>query len=457
MTTGRTPPAAGPIRPYEFPGIERRRLSNGMDVRLVSQGMGPIATAMVVLRAGETAVAAGDAGLAVLTGDALEGGTSRLSSAELAQALEGIGASFGAATGWDSTTVAVSCQAEHVVRAMPLLAEMVRRPAFEEAEFERYRQQRLATAVHRGMNPSALAVDAHARFVFANGATYGRPLGGVEGSLARLGADDARAFAACRYGPAEAAVVIVGALEPADAMAIAEEGLGGWQRHVETPPEPSARPRSRKRAVHVVHRPGSVQSQIRVGHVGVDRAVDDYFATIVLNLILGGSFSSRLNLNLRERHGFTYGVTSSFSPRRGPGPFAVSTAVENAVTGAAVAEIVGEIEGIVASGPNPEEVETTRSYLAGVFPLRVETTGQIASRVAGMIVYDLGDDYYRTYRERVARVTRADVAGAARTHLRPDELCIVVVGDAAEVAGQLEGLDIGPVSVHDGMGPEAGG
>ena len=456
MSAGRSPPSAGPIRPYEFPGIERRRLSNGMDVRLVSQDTFPIVTGMIVMRAGETAVPASDSGLAVLTGDALAGGTSRLSSTELARALEDIGASFGAATGWDSTTVAVSCRAEHLARALPLLAEMVRRPAFEEEEFERYRQQRLATAVQRRMNPSALAVDAHARFVFADDATYARPLGGVEASLSRLGADDARDFAACRYGPAEAAAVIVGNLDPAAAVAVAEEGLGDWRRTVEPLPQPSVRPRDRTRAVHVVNRPGSVQSQIRIGHVGVDRAVDDYFATIVLNLILGGSFSSRLNLNLRERHGFTYGVTSAFAPRRGRGPFAVSTAVENAVTGAATAEIFREIEGIVASGADRDEVETARNYLAGVFPLRLETTGQIASRIAGMIVYDLGDDYYPRYRERVERVTRADVAAAARRHIRPAELCTVVVGDAAEVAGQLERLDIGPVHVHDEIGPGAG-
>ena len=457
MSAGRSPPQVGAIRPYEFPTIDRRRLSNGMDVRAVSQDTVPIVTAMVVLRAGETAVAAGDSGLAVLTADALEGGTSRFSSTELARALEDVGASFGAATGWDSTTVAVSCHAEHLARAVPLLAEMIRRPAFEEAEFGRYRQQRLATAVQRRMNPSALAVDAHARFVFANGATYGRPLGGIEASLARLGADDARAFAARHYGPAEAAAVIVGNLDPAEAVAVLEEGLGGWQRRVEALPEPSARPRGRKRAVHVVNRPGSVQSQIRVGHVGVDRAVEDYFATIVLNLILGGSFSSRLNLNLRERHGFTYGVTSSFAVRRGPGPFAVSTAVDSAVTAAAVTEIFREIESIVAAGPNRDEVETARNYLAGVFPLRLETTGQIASRIAGMIVYGLGDDYYRRYRDRVGRVTRADVAAAARRHIRPAELCTVVVGDAGEVAGPLEKLDIGPVHVHDEIGPEAGG
>lgn len=457
MSIRRSPPAAGSIRRYEFPEIGAGRLRNGMEVRVVPQAAFPIVTAMVVFRAGETAVATGDAGLAVLTGDALEGGTERRSSVELARALEDIGAGFGAATGWDSTTVAVSCRAEHLPRALPLLAEMVRCPVFEESEFERYRQQRLATAVQRRMHPTALAADAHARFVYARGATYALPLGGIEASLLRLGASDAHAFAARRYGPAEAAAVIVGDVEPAEAMAAAEEGLGDWRRGVESAPAPDARARSLERAVHVVHRPGSVQSQIRVGHVGVPRSVDDYFATIVLNLILGGSFSSRLNLNLRERHGFTYGVTSSFAPRRGPGPFAVSTAVENAVTGAAVAEIFREIEGIVADGPDRDEVENACSFLAGVFPLRLETTGQIASRVAGVIVYDLGDDYYRTYRDRVLGVTREDVARAARRHIRPGELCTVVVGDAGAVAQQLEKLDVGPVQVHEEPGTGAAG
>lgn len=457
MSARRPPPAPGPIRRYEFPEIGGGRLGNGMEARVASQATFPIVTAMVVLRAGETAAAAEDAGLAVLAGDALEGGTERRSSVELARALEDIGASFGAATGWDSTTVAVSCQPEHLPRALPLLAEMVRRPAFEDGEFERYRQQRLATAVQRSMHPSALAADAHARFVFARGATYARPLGGTRASLARLGAGDAHAFAKRRYGPAEAAVVIVGDIDPAEATAAADEELGDWRRGVEPAPAPNARARSLGRAVHVVHRPGSVQSQIRVGHVGVPRSVDDYFATIVLNLILGGSFSSRLNLNLRERHGFTYGVTSSFAPRRGPGPFAVSTAVENAVTGAAAAEIFREIEGIVADGPDEDEVATACAYLAGVFPLRLETTGQVASRIAGMIVYGLDDDYYRTYRDRVRGVTREHVAEAARRHIRPDELCTVVVGDAGAVAEQLESLDIGPVHVHEDTGQRAAG
>ena len=440
-------PSPGAIRPYEFPAVTRERLGNGTQVCLVGVPL-PVVTAMVVLRAGETTVRARQAGLAVLSGDALEGGTARLSSRELAKALEDVGASFGAATGWDSTTVAVSCMAEHLPEAMPLLGEMVRSPAFETAEFDRYKAQRLATAAQRRMDPSALAADSHARFVFAPGGTYARPLGGTEDSLGGLDAGDARDFVAGRYGSAEAAVVMVGDLDPGEAMAIAEAGLGDWRREAGTVPEPSASPRRRERTVHVMHRPGSVQSQIRVGHVGVPRSVADYFPLMVLNLILGGSFSSRLNLNLRERNGFTYGVRSVFAARRGPGPFAVSTAVANAVTGAATAEIFKEIEALVAGGPAREEVETATSYLAGVFPLRMETTGQIASRIAQLIVYDLPEDYYRRYRDRVREVTRDQVAGAARQHIRPGELCTVVVGDADAVVPQLEALNIGAVVVR---------
>ena len=448
MTGRDAPPAAGPIRHFAFPPVAEKHLANGMKVRLVSGIPLPVVTAMVVLRAGETASPAGREGLAVLAGDALEGGTKRLSSRELARALEDIGASFGAATGWDSTTVAVSCQAGHLPGAMPLLAEMVRSPAFAGDEFRRYRAQRLATAAQRRMDPAALAADAQARFVFAEGGTYARPVGGTEASIGRIDEGDAHDFVAGRYGPSEAALVVVGDVEEAEALAVAERGFGDWRGGLAAVPEPVASPRQRERVVHVVHRPGSVQSRIRVGHVGVPRSVEDYFALIVLNLVLGGSFSSRLNLNLRERHGFTYGVRSSFAPRRGPGPFAVSTSVENAVTGAAVGEIFGEVEGLVEEGPTRDEVEAATSYLAGVFPLRLETTGQIASRIAAMIVYDLPDDYYRSYRDRVREVTVAHAARAARRHIRPSELCTVVVGDADEVVPQLEGLGIGPVSVH---------
>ncbi len=175
MTDRTVPPVSGPIRPYEFPPVSRKRLENGLEVCVVPTTSLPIVTAMVVLPGGETAVPAQQAGLAVLSGDALEGGTERLTSRELAGALEGVGASFGAATGWDSTTVAVACQADVLADAMPLLAQMVHSPTFEKSEFDRYRAQRLASAARRRMNPSAIAADAHARHVFSQGDTYRAP------------------------------------------------------------------------------------------------------------------------------------------------------------------------------------------------------------------------------------------------------------------------------------------
>ncbi len=448
MTERNTPPRAGPIRPWEFPPVVDERLDNGMGVRVVHNLPGRLVTAMVVLRAGETGVRTGQGGLAVLTGDALEGGTTHLSSRELAGQLEDIGASFGATTGWDYTTVAVSCLAEHLGRALPLLAQMVRSPSFAPAEFERYRAQRLATATHRRMDPGSLAADSFVRFVFGEEGAYGRPLGGTPTSLDTLDPARAHEFVASRYGPAQAALVVAGDVENREALELAEQTFGHWDHHVETPPEAAEADCGRARQVHVVHRAGSVQSEIRVGHVGVSRFVDDFFPLTTLNLVLGGSFGSRLNLNLRERNGFTYGVRSSFATRRGAGPFTVSTSVESAVTGAAVGEIFKEIEALVEQGPTEEEVGAATSYLAGVFPLRMETTGQIASRMAGTIVFDLPADYYQSYRDRVREVTRDQAAEAARRHIRPGELCTVVVGEADQVAPALEALGIGPVTVH---------
>lgn len=448
-----TPPVPGPVRPYDFPDVVRTRLANGMGLRTVAHGSFPLATALVVVKAGETASPEGQGGLAALSSAALEGGTSCRSSDELARALEEIGATFGAAAGWDSTTVAVSALAEHLPAAMGLLAEIVRAPAFAAAEFDRCKAQRLAAARQRLMDPAALAKDAHARFMYRDDDTYGRPLQGTERSLEGLSDGDARDFAASRYGPAAAEVVVVGDVEPSEATAAAEKAFGDWSAGATPGGKPQAGPRRRERVVHLVDRPGSVQSEIRTGHPGIARAAPDYVAVQVVNLTLGGSFSSRLNLNLRERRGFTYGVRSGFAARRGPGPFFVSTAVDAKSTGAAIREIAGEVESMAADGPTEDEVRSAASYLAGVFPLRMETTGQVAARVGGLIVHDLPDDYYRNYRDRVREVGQEEAAQAARRRIRPDELCTVVVGNADSVAAQLEGLAAGEVVVHEGRRP----
>lgn len=447
------PPPAGEIRPYEFPEVFRRRLGNGLPVRIAPKVPFPLATAMVVLKAGETASPAGKEGLASLVGDALEGGTKALPERELALAMAEIGAGFGAATGWDSATVAVSSLAEHLPRTLELAADVVRAPAFETHAFDRRKAQRLAAARQRLMDPSSLAADAHARLMYRDGDTYARPAGGTDASLERITAQDARAFAAQFHRTSAATLVIVGDVEPDEAVAHAERFFGDWTPAAAPVVAPRARPRSRERSFHVIDRPGSVQAEIRAGHPGIARAEPDHLPLRVANLVLGGAFASRLNLNLRERNGYTYGVRSSFAARKGPGPFVVSTAVETEVAGAAVGEILREVEQMAKEGPTAEEVASATGYLAGVFPLRLETTGHLASRIAEAVVHDLPADYYGRYRDRVRAVTREETAQAARARLRADELCVVAVGDAKALAPQLEALDAGPVAVHPAAGP----
>ena len=194
-------------------------------------------------------------------------------------------------------------------------------------------------------------------------------------------------------------------------------------------------------------RPGSVQSEIRIGQVGVSRSTPVFFPLKVFNTVLGGAFTSRLMLNLREERGFTYGVRSRFSLRKGAGPFGISLAAATEVTAAAVGEAVGELEGLLEEGPTEKEVERARDYIAGVFPLQLETTGQVAARIGELQIYELPDDFFETYRDRIREVTAQTALAAGRQTLRPEELVVVVAGDAKGIRGPLEALGFGPVEV----------
>lgn len=507
-----SPPSSQPIRPFRFPEAAERRLSNGLPLHVISRSGFPLATVVLAVKGGEASAPAGKGGLPSLCGDALVGGTASRGASELALAFESIGAGFATATTWDAASATVSCLAEHLPRAMELHAETVQAPAFPESEFDRCKARQLAAVRQRSMSPGALAADVHARLVFGEGSLYGRPLAGTTESLAGLDPSDAAAFARQCHAPEHAALIVAGDVEVREATALAERFWGDWRprpdaapatgdgrRNVQEargrgaedaqgrgaegtqgpgPEDAQGRdaedghgrgpwdvkghspdlgapaggrpgPVQARRRVTVVHRPGSVQSEIRTGHVGVSRSARDFIPLQVFNLILGGSFSSRLNLNLRERRGLTYGVRSAFSARRSPGPFYVSTAVDASATGVALAEVLREIEGLARDGPTAEEVAATVSYMAGVFPTRFQGLGQVAAAVARLFVYDLPADYYRRYRARVRSVTREHAAEAGRARLREDDLRTVVVGDADKVLPTLESVDAGPIAVHE--------
>lgn len=442
-----TPPAPGPLRPFHFPTVHRRTLSNGIEILVAEAHAFPVVSLGVLLPTGGRNDDAERAGIAYLTGELLDAGAAGRSGLEIAEELEGLGVMQDASVSWDSTHVGFTALRSRLEPAVAVLADLVRRPDFPEAEVDRARAERLAAIAQRRASPGSLADEVLMRAIYAPGVPFARPLGGTPASVQGLTREDVAAFHALRYAPAGAAVVAAGDVTPDEVARLVEGSFGDWAGAPDPAPTMEVRRRTGVPRVYVVDRPGSVQVALRVGQVGVAFNQEDYVATVVMNQVLGGAFASRINLNLRERHGYTYGAGSSFVARRDPGPFVVSTAVETGYAAPALREILHEVEGIRESPVTQAELDDARSYLAGVFPLRLETTTGISARLAQIAAYGLPDDYFDRYRERILEVTADDVLRAARAHLRPDELVAVAVGDAAQIRAALE--EAGEVEVYD--------
>ncbi|HET8654722.1 MAG TPA: pitrilysin family protein [Longimicrobiaceae bacterium] len=439
------PPAPGPLRPYHFPPVSRFVLSNGLPVVVARTDGLPVVTLSVLLRAGGVQEDASRAGLASLTSALLESGAGSKSVAEIAEEVEMLGLDLGASAGWDVAQVEATGLRGHWRAATGVVAELLRRPTFPEGEVERLRAEHIAAILQRRADPRGLANEMASRFVFSADSPFSRPLSGSEATLSGLTRSDVLDFHAAHYSPTGAAVVVAGEIEPSEVEASLSEVLADWAGPSAVASRPSAEPRLSRREVFLVDRPGSVQSEIRVGQVGLPRATPDYFPVQVMNAILGGAFTSRLNLNLREERGFTYGVSSSFIMRREPGPFLVSTAVQTEVTAAALTEIFRELDALRTVAPKAAEVDDARNYLAGVFPLRLQTTDGVAGRLAELVMYDLPEDYFDIYRDRILAVGVDDVHRVARAHLQPERMAVVIVGDAEKIRGAVEELGLGPV------------
>ncbi len=449
------PPAPAAVRPFSFPSIERRRLDNGMGVLAARHGRLPLVTATLVLDVGAAAEPAGQGGVAHLTANALDAGTLERSVDQLAWALELLGVQFGVEVGWDATVVRIVVPRERLEPALALFAEILQRPAFPEGEVQRLRDEQLADLLQRTKEPRALASDMAARFIFGRDLPYGRPLLGTPAAVERLGRAEVEAFYRAHYRPDAASLLLVGDIDADTAERLAADSFGAWSAAGAHAPAEYEVARAHEGAtVFIVDRPGSVQSEIRIGDLGVERHHQDYFPLLVMNSILGGAFTSRLNLSLREKHGFTYGVRSGFAFRRRPGPFVIQTAVATEVTARAVEEALREVKRLRDDGASNDEVAAARDYLTGIMPLELQTTEQLAARLADLVIYDLPDDYFAEYRQRIAAVSPEDVVRVAREHIVPDRLAIVVVGDAGRIRPELEALGVGSVQVHTPERPE---
>jgi zinc protease len=427
-------------------------LPNGLEVVVASAPKLPVVTVLALVDAGAAADPNGQEGVAQLTAQALAEGTERSDGTQLADKFERLGTALDSSADWDSTEVKITVTSDRLPEAIGLLAEVLQTPTFPEREIERLKQERLAELLQQRAEPRGLADDMFDRFAYAADSRYAKPDGGLESTVAALSQDNVAQVYRARYTPSATTLIVVGDITVERARQLVGDAFGSWSGPAVAPPSLVDRPASRTRTVHVVGKADAPQSEIRVGHVGVPRLHPEYFSIVVMNAILGGLFSSRINLNLREAHAYTYGAFSSFDWRRGAGPFAVSTAVRSDVTDAAVREIMVEIDRMRSAEVSEAELSLATSYLDGVFPIRFETTTAIANALSSLVSFRLPNDYFDRYRENIRNVTADRVLDAARAHVRPAELQIVIVGDPSLIREPLGQLGLGPVREYDAEG-----
>jgi zinc protease len=442
-------PAPGPLRPFHFPAVQHAVLANGMQVLVAERHAFPLATIDLVIPAGGLSEPEERAGLSSFASGLLESGAGERDAAAIAERVDELGLVLDSANSWDSTLVGFTALRARADEAMQVVADLVMRPTFPEHEAQRIRDERLASLAQRRADPSGLADELVTKFIYPDGHPFSRRLSGPAETLSTLTAADAAAFHDTHFRPGGTWLCAGGDLTLDEVVSLAEKHFGGWTGTVPPPRAPETHNRLSETTIILADRPGAVQSEVRVGHVGVPRTTDDFFAITVLNAMLGGSFASRLNLNLRERLGYSYGVSSSFGMRRLPGTFHVAGAIQVEGTAHSVGEILRDMREIQEELVPEDEIANARSYLAGIFPLGMETTDGIAGKLGTLATFDLPHDYFQTYRDRLVAVTREEVREAARRRLMPDRAAVVVVGDAARLREPLEALGVGPVQVVD--------
>lgn len=451
-TLERRRPTPGDPRPYAFPRFERRALSNGLRLVIAPVSKLPVVTLFASVDAGAVTDPAGQEGLALLTARAVREGAGGRDGAALADAAERLGTGIESHADWDAASVLMTVMTSRFAEAMSLLSDVLMAPTLPAGEIERLKGERLAELLQLRAEPRGLADETLDRVVYAAGARYALPAGGTERSVRALTRDAVAAFYGLRYHPSAVTIIVAGDVRPSAVEEIAEATFGRWRGMGQPPAAAPDRVSPHGRQVHLVTKPGAPQSELRLGHVGLPRTSPQYFDVTVMNAILGGLFSSRINLNLREAHGYTYGAHSGYEWRRWAGPFSVDAAVAREVTAAAVKEVLAEIDRIRADLVTPSELSLATSYLDGVFPIRYETTTAIALALANLIIHGLSADYYDSYRANVRAVSRDTVRAAAREHIHPERLQLVVVGDPTAVRGPLKELGFGPVIVTDDRG-----
>jgi zinc protease len=450
------PPALGAPPALKLPTIQKRQLSNGLSVWLVEQHEVPVAQLNLIAMSGAADDPVRKFGVINMMTAMLEEGAGRRSALELADAVDFLGADLGATSTFDSTAVRLHVPVSRLSEALPIMADVALRPTFPSEELERLRQQRLTALLQARDDPAAIVAQAFPRALFGSSHRYGTTIGGTAETIKILTVDDLRTQYAAVFQPATSALIVVGDVVPEKVLPLLETSFGSWRSQASaTSPALPAVEQPAQRQVYLVDKPGAPQTQIRIGMVGVARSTPDYFPIQVMNTLLGGSFTSRLNMNLREKNGYTYGASSAFDMRKSAGPVFAAAAVQTDKTSEALKEFFNELNGILQPVP-ADELARAKNYVSLRFPSGFEATTDISRRLEDAIVYRLPDDYFAKYVQNIEAVTAADVQRVARKYIQPSRVAVVVVGDRKLIEPGIRALNLGPIkalTIDDVFGP----
>lgn len=439
-------PPADPPPELELPEFTVASLDRGPELWIAVRHMVPEVSVRLIVEAGAVGEPSEHAGVAELTGRLLTEGAGERDAVGMADWLDRLGASFRASVGYDVATLGMHFLSEVSEGALDFLAAALREPRFEPHEVDRVRSERL-DEIERQKDEPAVVADLRLIEALYGDGPYGRPVAGTEETVREITDEAVREFHADRYTSAGARLIVCGDVEPERWRDLVAARLTRWPDTGKRPEPPEGPEVADGSGVRLVDRPGSPQAEVRVGTVGVPYSTPDLFPVTVANAILGGLFNSRINMNLREDKGWTYGARTYFRLRRGAGPFVARTAVETPMTGGAFREVLAEIAGMSERPPSDAEMRLAKNALTRSLPLKFETSEQVGRRVARRLIYDLPDDYWERYRDRVEAVTREQVVQVSERYLARERLVLLAVGDAEAIAPQLEALD--PVSIVD--------
>jgi len=430
------------------PAIQKRQLANGLPVWIAELHEVPVAQVNLVVFSGSADDPTGRFGISSMTAAMLQEGAGLRSALEIADAIDFLGADLGTASGIDSSVVRLHVPVARLADALPIMADVALRPTFPKDELERLRRQRLTMLLQARDDPGTIASVAFARVLYGAAHRYGTPQVGTAETISAFTPEDVRAFHRATFRPNNATLLVVGDVVAEKVMPWLEASFGGWK--TDAPAAAAARlPAAQQpatRQVYLIDKPGAPQSQIRIGWIGAPRSTPDYFPIQVMNTMLGGAFSSRLNLNLREKHGYTYGAGSGFDMRASAGPFSAAASVQTDKTAEALKEFFNELAGMLQPIP-ADELARAKNYVALRFPSGFETTGDISRRLEDMLVYRLPEDDFARYVPNVEAVSAAVVHQIAEKYIQPGRFVVCVVGDLKTIEPAVKALNLGPVKV----------